>query len=91
MDVLRRLSTFRLAAGHDGKLSSGSTVDGGIDDTILVWSGIDGTRLHTLKAHHFIVALAMMRDGTLVSGGGYLGTSTRTRTTTTQTIAFSLL
>jgi hypothetical protein len=52
-----------------GKLYSGSTVDGGIDDTILVWSGIDGTRLHTFKAHHFIVALVMMRDGTLVSGG----------------------
>jgi regulator of RNase E activity RraB len=38
-----------------------------------VWSGTDGTRLHTLdELEGGALALAVMHDGTLVSGGGYL-------------------
>jgi len=59
-----------LAVGLDGKLFSGS--DKG---SIRVWSGDDGTHLHTLMerndGYRFVSALVVMRDGTLVSGGGY--------------------
>ena len=55
--------------GLDGKVFSGSD-----DGTIRVWSCDDGTHLHTLIQHdgvqHFVDALVVMRDGTLVSGGG---------------------
>jgi hypothetical protein len=58
-----------LAVGVDGKVYSGS-----VDHTIRVWSPT-GTHLHTLMKHNdngrSVNALAVMRDGTLVSGGGY--------------------
>jgi len=42
------------------------------DNTIRVWSATDGTHLHTLKGlEGSAIALAVMRDGTLVSGGEY--------------------
>ena len=56
--------------GHDGNVYSGS-----YDSTIRVWSASDGTHLHTLEEGWFVelegwvYALAVMRDGTLVSGG----------------------
>ena len=38
-----------------------------------VWSATDGTHLHTLKElKGRVYALAVMRNGTLVSGGGYM-------------------
>jgi WD40 repeat protein len=64
-----------LAVGLDGKVFSGSN-----DGTIRVWSGVDGTHIHTLieldgaqrfVTARFVHALAVMRDGTLVSGGGH--------------------
>jgi hypothetical protein len=33
-----------------------------------VWSDTDGTHLYTLEQEGFVHALAVMRDGTLVSG-----------------------
>jgi hypothetical protein len=60
-----------LALGLDGKVLSGSD-----DGTIRVWSPT-GTHLHTLMKHNddvrVVYALAVMRDGTLVSGGEYGG------------------
>jgi WD40 repeat protein len=48
---------------------------GSDDGTIRVWSGDHGTHLHTLMKHNdggrVVCALAVMRDGTLVSGGWY--------------------
>jgi len=60
-----------LAVGLDGKVLSGSD-----DGTIRVWAPT-GTHLHTLMKHNddarVVYALAVMRDGTLVSGGVYDG------------------
>jgi WD40 repeat protein len=60
-----------LAVGHDGNVYSGSH-----NSTIRVWSATDGTHLHTLEdlfveLEGWVYALAVMRDGTLVSGGIY--------------------
>jgi WD40 repeat protein len=57
-----------LTVGLDGKVFSGS-----FDGTIRVWSASDGTHLYTLKElKGTVYALAVMRNGTFISGGGYM-------------------
>ena len=56
-----------LAVGLDGKIYSGAC---GTQCSILVWSGKDGNLLHLLDTHHQPHALAVTRDGKLLSGMG---------------------
>jgi WD40 repeat protein len=59
-----------LAVGQDSKVYSAWC-----DSTIRVWSGDDGTHLHTLMDYDSVpFAMAVMHDGTLVSGAWHLHT-----------------
>jgi WD40 repeat protein len=63
------LGVTALVVGPDGNVFSGS-----LDGTVRLWSGDKGAHLHTIKQRRMqtptkVYALALVRDGTLFSGG----------------------